>query len=262
MKNQNAFLKKISKNGLYIILFLCIAAVGVAGYVMYQTQDEPEPSGVTDNIVMQDDGYDFSPVFDDSKDVEVPATEPEPAPVVEPEQPEAEEPEQPEAEVQETEEPAAVEQPPAESTAGTAVVDEGPTEFVSAVSGKIEVSFSGDELIKSKTFDDWRTHAGIDITADEGTEVCAIAKGVVKEVFEDEMMGHTVVIEHEDGIVSKYCNLMKGVVAKVGQSVKAGDVIGGIGSSAVAECMQPPHLHLEVTQNGVAIDPMSLIEEQ
>ena len=39
MKNQSAFLKKISKNGLYIILFLCICAVGVAGYIMYQTQE-------------------------------------------------------------------------------------------------------------------------------------------------------------------------------------------------------------------------------
>ena len=255
MKNQSTFLKKISKNGLYIILFLCIAAVGVAGYVMYQTQEKPDTSGLVHNFMQQDDGYDLSPVFDDSKTVEIPNPEPKTEPVTTPAKPEVTQPEK-------TEKTEAAPQPKAAAASSTATIDDGPTEFVSAVSGKIEVPFSGDELVKSKTFGDWRTHAGIDIAAEEGTKVCAIAKGVVKEVFEDEMMGHTVVIEHADGIVSTYCNLMKGVVAKVGQTVKAGDVIGGIGSSAIAESMELPHLHLEVTKNGEAIDPMSLIEEK
>ena len=231
MKNQNAFLRQISKNGLYIILFLCIAAVGIAGYVMYRTQEEEIPVVEPVEEVQE-------PVFVEYEPIEIPEEEPEKEPVmVEATAPEAQ---------------------AASNTVEVAVP--APVEYVTAVSGKVEIPFSGDELIKSKTFGDWRTHAGIDIAADEGSEVCAIANGVVKEVLEDEMMGHTVVIEHEDGIVSTYANLMQGIVVKAGQTVSAGDVIGGVGKSAVAECMEVSHLHLEVEQNGVQIDPMSLIE--
>ena len=244
MKNQSAFLKKISKNGLYIILFLCICAVGVAGYIMYQTQEKPE---ITEPVVQREE-LSLDNVFGDVKPVEVPRSAPKSE----------------DAPQKDTDKKTTAPAPEAtqKAVAPAPVADDGPTEFVSAVSGKVAIPFSGDELIKSETFGDWRTHAGIDIAADEGTQVKAIAKGVVKQVFEDEMMGHTVVIEHADGVVSRYCNLMKGVVAKVGQTVKAGDVIGGIGASALSEVAQPPHLHLEVTKNGAPIDPMSLLEEK
>ena len=139
-------------------------------------------------------------------------------------------------------------------------VKEDPQGFVTAVKGKVLNAFSGDDLKKSKTFNDWRTHNGIDIAADEGSEVYAISGGTVEKVYEDDMMGYTVVISHPDGVVSTYSNLMKGVVAKVGQKVKAGDVIGGVGKSAIAESGEESHLHLETTKNGEQIDPMSLIE--
>ena len=56
MKIKREFLKQISKNGLYIILFLCLVAVGVAGYVMYRVQPseaqliEPEINPVSDEF--------------------------------------------------------------------------------------------------------------------------------------------------------------------------------------------------------------------
>lgn len=223
MKTTKDFVKQISKNGLYIILFLCISAIGISGYVMYRTTETQVPV----NEVLKEETV---PIFEEYEPIEVPVSP----------TPEQTEPQ-----------PVAKEEP--------IEVDE-PVGFVTAVSGKVLNPFTGDEMIKSKTFNDWRTHAGIDIAADEGSEVCAIAGGTVEKVYEDDMMGYTVVISHKDGIVSTYSNLMKGVVAKVGQKVKAGDVIGGVGKSAMAEEAEVSHLHLETTKNGEQIDPMSLIE--
>ncbi len=225
MRASKAFVSQISKNGLYIILFLCISAIGIAGYVMYRTPEEPVP---VDRLLEDVE----EPVFEEYVPIEVPE-----APVVE-----------------------VVEEPQSVAKEEPIELEDEPLEFVTAVRGNVLNAFSGDELIKSKTFNDWRTHSGIDIAADEGSEVCAIASGVVEKVYEDEMMGYTVVISHRDEIVSTYSNLMKGVVAKVGQKVKAGDVIGGVGKSALAEGGEASHLHLETTKNGKQIDPMSLIE--
>ena len=224
MRTTKDFLKQISKNGLYIILFLCISAIGIAGYVMYHTK-QPE-----------------IPVNQVVEDIPEPALKEEYAPIGIPELPVDKQAESKTVKKEKTEE------------------DEGPLEFVSAVKGKVLNEFSGDDMVKSKTFNDWRTHNGIDIAADEGSPVYAIANGTIEKVYEDDMMGHTIIISHRDGVVSTYSNLMKGITAKVGQKVKGGEVIAGVGKSAIAEMGEENHLHLETTKNGVQIDPMSLIK--
>ena len=226
MKTTKDFVKQISKNGLYIILFLCISAIGIAGYVMYHSGvPEVEVGEIVPDIP-------DTVTVDPYEPIEIPEAT---------------------AKMEEAEKTVA-------KTEQVKEADEGPQGFVTAVRGEVLNPFSGEEMVKSKTFGDWRTHSGIDIAADEGAEVCAIANGTVENVFEDEMMGYTVVISHRDGVVSTYSNLMKGVVAKIGQKVKAGDVIGGVGKSAMAESAEASHLHLETTKNGQQIDPMSLIE--
>ncbi len=222
MKNQNAFLRQISKNGLYIILFLCVLAVGISGYVMYRVQEEEVP---TAEEVLQ---------------VEEPVFEYEP--IVIPEEP-----------VVAQEKPKDNENP-----AEVPVLNLKPS-YVTAVRGEILNAFTGDEMVKSKTFGDWRTHAGIDISAKIGSEVCAISDGTVKDVYEDALMGHTVVIEHKE-VISKYSNLSPEITVKKGDKITVGTVIGEVGSSAAGECMEVEHLHLEVLRDGVQVDPMSLVE--
>ena len=224
MKNSRAFLRQVSKNGLYIILFLCVLAVGISGYVMYRA-DVPELPVVEETTEIEE------PVINEYEPVSVPEKEP------------ASEPEKKEASA------------PAEIP----VAAKAPV-YVTAVKGKVERAFTGDELVKCKTFNDWRVHQGIEIAAAEGSEVYAICDGVVSDVYEDDMLGHTVVIEHSGGIVSRYSNLIKGIVVKKGDKVSGGAVIGGVGDSAAGESMECEHLHLEVTKNGVQIDPMSLIK--
>jgi murein DD-endopeptidase MepM/ murein hydrolase activator NlpD len=90
-----------------------------------------------------------------------------------------------------------------------------------------------------------------------------VADGKVKEVFDDAMMGKCVSVEHEGGVVSIYRNLSEELAAGItaGASVSAGDAIGTVGESALCELAEEPHLHFEMTVNGIPTDPLSLLSE-
>ena len=85
----------------------------------------------------------------------------------------------------------------------------------------------------SATMKDYRTHSGVDIVGEEGAEVLAYTAGTVKEIYDDVLMGRTVVIEHEYGLVSYYMNLAETMPEGIeaGAQVKAGDVIGYVGTA-------------------------------
>lgn len=111
-------------------------------------------------------------------------------------------------------------------------------------------------LVYSKTMNDYRTHSGIDIASDVGSKVRCYADGVISDVADDPFMGKTVRVTHEYGLVSVYQNLMDELpdTVKVGKSVKAGDVIGAVGETALAEAADEPHLHFELLLDGSPID--------
>ena len=67
------------------------------------------------------------------------------------------------------------------------------------VSGRVLNSYSGDELVYSKTLGDWRTHNGVDYAASRGAEVTAPAAGKVVETGTDDKWGPVVAIEDASG---------------------------------------------------------------
>lgn len=123
------------------------------------------------------------------------------------------------------------------------------------VKGVIQWRFAMDELIYSKTLNQWMTHSGIDISAKEGSEVHAVWGGMVEEVYRDDSLGVTVCISHSNGTSTRYCNLKTDPPVKEGSRVSQGDVIGYIGDTAVAECAEGSHLHFEVWDGKRAVDP-------
>ena len=120
--------------------------------------------------------------------------------------------------------------------------------------------FSMTELLYDETMADWRTHSGIDIKAEEGDAVKTAADGVVKEVRYDDLMGVTVVITHEDGYETQYSCLQQEPPVEQGKTVKAGDIIGLVGSTASAEADVGPHLHFSVSKDGKVIDPAEYVQ--
>ncbi len=136
-----------------------------------------------------------------------------------------------------------------------------PGKITRPVSGETILDYAMEVLCYNPTTRDWRVHNGIDIAAEPGTEVCAAADGTVYTVYEDETMGTTVVIRHDGGYVTKYASLAEEVSVAAGQSVKAGDVIGTVGCTALLETAIGDHLHFAVTCNGAVVDPNEFLTE-
>ncbi|MBQ2613889.1 MAG: M23 family metallopeptidase [Clostridia bacterium] len=127
--------------------------------------------------------------------------------------------------------------------------------FVMPIEGTLAKDFSAEDLQYSQTMEDWRIHEGIDLAAEEGAEVRAVADGTVELVTEDGMMGVSLLLAHPDGTKTFYGNLQENSATSAGTEVKAGDVIGKIGNTATEEIAEPPHLHFEVRTGDTPQDP-------
>ena len=112
-----------------------------------------------------------------------------------------------------------------------------------------------DCLTYNPTTRDWRTHDGVDIAADAGTTVCAAADGTVYTVYDDDTMGKTVVIRHEDGYTTRYACLADEVSVKPGDVVKMGQTIGTVGETALLEAAIGHHLHFSVMRDEQSVNP-------
>ena len=128
------------------------------------------------------------------------------------------------------------------------------------LSGETITAHSVDRLCYNPTTRDWRTHAGIDIAAEEGTAVQAAADGVVYTTYRDDLLGTTVVIRHDGGYLTTYANLSAETAVTPGQSVKLGQTIGHVGKSAIVETALGDHLHFSVTCNDQWMDPTAFFE--
>lgn len=135
--------------------------------------------------------------------------------------------------------------------------------FVSPVVGEVTKHHSLDTPVFSNTLNEWRVHTGIDISADEGTEVFAAADGVVSKVYSDPLLGRAVEVTHEGGIVSIYANLdSSNIAVKEGDAVASGALIGHVGDTSLSELADEPHLHFAVKVNGVSVNPLDYISEE
>lgn len=132
--------------------------------------------------------------------------------------------------------------------------------FVSPVTtGTVIKEWSADIPVFSSTMEDYRVHLGIDVEADAGTPVYAVADGTVTSVEFHPMMGQTVVITHAGGYKSVYQNLQTKIpdAVKEGATVKAGDEIGALGDTALIEISEAPHLHFELYKDDICENPLS-----
>ena len=147
-----------------------------------------------------------------------------------------------------------------DSSQEASAVDLNTQPNVMPVNGEIINPFSNGELVKSETLGVWKTHDGVDIKAEAGTQVKAMNHGTVTKVWEDSLWGNCIILDHGDGIQSHYYNLSKAMTVIVGDEVDSGEVIGAIGDTAEIEAAQPSHLHFAVKRNGEWIDPISFID--
>lgn len=97
----------------------------------------------------------------------------------------------------------------------------------------------------------WKKHYGIDIVANVGTPVYAPGNGRVTYIGRKGGYGLEMEIDHGFGYRTRYGHLSK-VLVKRGQRIKRGDLIAKTGNSGLST---GPHLHYEVSHNGVKLNP-------
>lgn len=103
-------------------------------------------------------------------------------------------------------------------------------------------------------------HSGIDIAGSgiNGKPIVAAGNGVVLKAYKSSSYGYVMEIDHGKGMKTLYAHqLAGGFKAVVGQRVTAGQVIGTVGSTGNST---GPHLHFEVTKNGVKQNPLSFVK--
>lgn len=147
-----------------------------------------------------------------------------------------------------------------------------PEEEIKAVETKAEASgvivypagqnvikkYSGENPAFSKTFGDWRVHNGTDFALEQGEKVKSITDGVIKEIFDDPLLGMTIVIEHTGDFTAFYSGLGNTTMVNAGDSVEAGQEIGSI-NDIPSEVADGYHLHLSIKKDGKFIDPIEIL---
>ena len=209
--------------GYYIALILCAAAIWITGYVYYRNVNQPREASLQETY----EDVLVGPLG--TEDVAVLATQPQTQPQTTP--------------------PASTPEPSTAPTVKKAL------KTVSPVSGETIFGYSMEALSYNQTTRDWRVHNGVDLAAEAGTEVCAAADGEVSTVYEDDAMGCTVVIRHDEGYTTKYSSLAENIAVRPGDSVTAGQTIGYAGDTAIVENALGNHVHFSVTHRDEPMDP-------
>jgi LysM repeat protein len=99
-------------------------------------------------------------------------------------------------------------------------------------------------------------HAGIDISAEIGSQVYAAAPGTVVYSGWIRSYGQVVKLEHSNGFITLYAHNLQNLV-EAGEEVEAGQVIATVGRSGHTT---GPHVHFEVRRDGRAYNPLHLLE--
>lgn len=222
-KEHKSIRQVLKDRGYYIALIVCLAAVAVSGYLFATTAMR-----VNQNDAVQPSLA--APGADQTDTATPPAADSDAAETFEPVQ-----------------------------SADDAVRQAADAVIVWPLSGSVQNGYSVDALAYNATMSDWRVHDGIDIAATLGQTVAAAQAGTVSSVYDDDFLGTVVVIDGTEGLQMVYANLSEMPTVSTGDEVRAGQVIGAVGDTALLEVADEPHLHFAVRKNGTTVDPTSYL---
>lgn len=228
---------KRERVGFYTALSLCMVAVGMAAYSTYTNYQE---------------GGAYNPKTSEV-DVEVTGvteTETEPA--------------ETETEfVTETEEPVTETEEYTDETtpAETKTALETMLNVKAALSCPLDtfkvISEYSEDAVYNKTLNQWSAHTGADFACKKGDKVYSMGDGEVVKIYDDDLLGNTVVVKADD-YTAYYSGLDENVSVTRGKKIAVGDVIGKA-DSVPCEAHEEPHIHVAIRVDGQYIDPLDLI---
>ncbi len=118
--------------------------------------------------------------------------------------------------------------------------------WISSYFGKRQSPFTG----KSEM------HRGVDFAGKSGSDVVAVAGGIVTRAGKNGGYGYSVEIDHGNGYVTRYGHNQM-LLVQAGEAIKRGQVIAKLGSTGRST---GPHVHYEVLKNGARINPMKFVQ--
>lgn len=118
--------------------------------------------------------------------------------------------------------------------------------WVSSLFGKRRDPFTGHPEL----------HQGVDFAGPSGSNVTAVAGGIVTRARRNGDYGKLVEIDHGNGYMSRYAH-NKVLLVKAGEVVRRGHVIAKLGNTGRST---GPHVHFEILKDGVQIDPMKFVK--
>lgn len=229
-KGPNKFVAFMKKQGIYIVVAVCVLAVGTIGYLAVTTKETPEEG--EQSVQKQQ-----APTLQEQM------SSPSPSPVPSPSTSASAEPS-----------PSPSASQPQESKAANSGGTQSRVYLQMPLDGEITRAFSGEELVYNPTLNLWATHNGIDISAAQDTDVKAAMAGTVESAKADSILGGVVVIQHSANQKTIYAGLEEFSV-KEGDKVNAGQSIGKAGTPPF-EQKDGAHLHFEYQKNGKYTDPV------
>lgn len=117
--------------------------------------------------------------------------------------------------------------------------------YISSLYGQRTDPFDGNQA----------THRGIDFAGIAGTQVLAVADGIVSHTGLDGGYGRMIEITHGNGYITRYAHNAK-ILVQPGQTVKRGDPVALMGSTGRST---GPHVHFEVLRDGKPMNPLSFV---
>ncbi len=251
---KSRFLAAINKDSFYIVLFMCL--VLLAATAVWVTRNNMQYFSQRDlpneeNQMQEEYQIEELPPGENSQTVLIDGEQPQD------EQPAGQQPQE-SAPNQEAEQNTAAANSQEPVVAASSQVEKTGTKkerMIVPLLGKIIMDYARDNLVYSKTLEQWTTHCGIDISASVGTPVKAVKSGTVTEITNHPMLGIMITIDHGNGLVTRYANLQNGNMVEEGQKLEQGKVISGVGNTAEFEIGDSPHLHFEVLEDGEHRDP-------
>ena len=210
--------------GFYLVLAVCMAAMGMA---VYSALDAIDPVSPQENSSIQEsvpEELESFPVEEEEEKQEI-----------------------------EEEKPLPKESEPVENE-GVA------TFFMLPLNGEIIKHFDNEHLQYSATYNDMRLHTGTDIKPESTKDVISAGDGSVLSVEENTVLGNVVTIDHGNTVTIRYCGV-EGITVSAGDTVFAGQVIGQVGT-VTNECNDEEHIHIEVFKSSKPVNPAEFFDLQ